>query len=220
MEGTCRLEHQTEPQSVPEKALVMRAKEGDASAFEELVQRGEIRIRRLATYLCRGNHADGEDTYQNALLAAFLHIGDFRGDSRFSTWLTRIVIRECGMRFRNWQIATRWQSLDEELDWENKIRPTLADGSDSPEEESARQEFQEIIRHSMKGKEDYWQPFFLSEILGLSNREIADHLGLSLAATKSRILRARQYLKRSLQKRFCPPGHCYWPGSTSKTAHG
>ena len=82
-----------------ETSLVAAARGGDAAAFEQLVARHEQRLRRVAQKITH-NREDAEDAVQSSLLRAFVHLRSFRGDSQFSTWLTRIVTNEALMNLR------------------------------------------------------------------------------------------------------------------------
>ena len=191
-----------------------RAQAGDASAFEELVRRNEQKVQRLALYLCHGHAEDGEETAQNALLNAYRHLGGFRGESQFSTWLTRIVINECRMYQRRQRSLPRGLNLDEQLGEAENIPVELVDGSDDPEEQYTREEFQAILQRCLaEMKELYRIPFVLSQIEGLSNEEVAARLGVSIPTAKTRLLRARRRLQRDLARTFCRRGRCYWPGA-------
>lgn len=199
---------------VSDRELVTRAQAGDRAAFEELVRRHEHKLRRLAQYLCHGNVEDGEETSQNALLNAYRHLGGFRGESQFSTWLQQIVINECRMYQRRLRRLPRGLNLDDQLGEEGNISMELVDGSDDPEEQSAREEFQAMLRHCLAEMKDlYRTPFVLSQMEGLSNEEMAERLGVPIRTAKTRLLRARRSLRRTLAKNFCRRGRCYWPGA-------
>ncbi len=182
-----------------DKELVVQSQAGDASAFEELVRRNHTKVLRLATYLCHGHDEDGEETAQNALLKAYRHLGSFRGESQFSTWVTRIVINECRAYQQSQRRLPRGLNLDDHLGEEGDIPVELVDGSSDPEIESAWHEFHEILQQYLAElPELYRTPFVLSRFEGLSNEEIAARLGLSLSNTKNRVLRARRWLQRRL----------------------
>ena len=94
------------PERIPSKiarddepVLVKAAKSGDASAFEELVNRYESKIFRLTMNITR-NREDAEDSMQEAFLKAYSHLDTFKEDSRFYTWLVRIAANEALMRLR------------------------------------------------------------------------------------------------------------------------
>ncbi len=197
-----------------DRELVARAQAGDSGAFEELVRRHEQKVKRLAQYLCQGNAEDGEETAQNALLKAYLHLRDFRGESQFSTWLTRIAINECRMHQRKQHSLPQGASLNDELGEKGNIPSALVDLSDDPEEQYTREEFQAILqRYLAEMKELYRIPFILGQIEGLSYEEMAERLGVSTSTAKTRLLRARQHLRRALTKTFCRRARCYWPGA-------
>src|SRR5258707_14802916 len=82
-----------------EHLLVAAAKAGDAAAFEELVNRYERKIFRLAMNIT-GNREDAEDVMQEAFLKSYSHLQGFQGDSRFYTWLVRIAVNEALMKLR------------------------------------------------------------------------------------------------------------------------
>ncbi|MBI3669666.1 MAG: sigma-70 family RNA polymerase sigma factor [Acidobacteria bacterium] len=207
----------TAARAVSDRELVARAQAGDSSAFEELLRRHEQKVKRLAQYLCHGNAEDGEETSQNALLKAYRHLAGFRGESQFSTWLTRIVINECRMYQRGQRSRPRGLNLDEQLGEAENIPVELVDSSDDPEEQYTRQEFQAILQRCLaEMKELYRMPFVLSQVEGLSNEEMAARLGVSMPTAKTRLLRARQQLGRALAETFCHGSHCYWPGAGSR----
>jgi RNA polymerase sigma-70 factor (ECF subfamily) len=82
-----------------ESALVARAREGDAQAFNELVSRYERKIFRLARHITQSDE-DAEDVLQETFLKAFEHLPDFQGQSKFYTWIVRIAVNEALMKLR------------------------------------------------------------------------------------------------------------------------
>src|SRR5437016_11108056 len=82
-----------------EEMLIRRIRGGEHELFYELIRPYERRIYSAAFAILR-NEADAEDTAQEAILKALTHIGQFRGDARFSTWLTQITVNEALMRRR------------------------------------------------------------------------------------------------------------------------
>jgi RNA polymerase sigma-70 factor (ECF subfamily) len=221
MKNTVSSARETTAKAVSDRELVARAQAGDASAFEELVRRHEPKVHRLAQYLCHGNAEDGDETSQNALLNAYRYLTGFRGESQFSTWLTRIVINECRMYQRRQRSLPRGLNLDEQLGEAENIPVELVDGSDDPEEQYAREEFQGILQRCLaEMKELYRIPFVLAQIEGLSNEETAARLGVSIPTAKTRLLRARQHLRGALTKTFCRGARCYWPGAPSRSNVG
>ena len=214
MRNTVRPRQEPKPTRVSDEELVGRAQAGDPSAFDELVRHHGPGLYRLARHLCHGHAEDAEETSQNALLNAYRHLAGFRGESQFSTWLTRIVINECLLYRRRQRKERHWVPLDERLGEKEDMPAEVADGSDDPEEEYAWREFQAILDQCLAKLPDlYRTPFISYEMKGLSYQEIAARLSLSMSATKSRVLRARLQLQRCLREHFCPGEKCYWPGS-------
>src|SRR5580658_1258225 len=103
-----------------EGALVAAAKTGDVPAFEELVNRYERRIFRLAMNITQ-NREDAEDATQDAFMKSFQHLPDFQGGSRFYTWLVRIAVNEALMRLR--RRRPNVTSLDEPIQTDEDLMP-------------------------------------------------------------------------------------------------
>src|SRR6267154_4939423 len=184
-----------------EHLLVAAARAGDAAAFEELVNRYEAKIFRLTRNIT-ANHEDAEDAMQYAFLKAYAHLQDFHGDSRFYTWLVRIAANEALMRLR--KRRPNQFSLDEPIESDDDVIPQeIEDWGPSPEQRYAQTEMREIL----SGVIDQLQPdfrvaFVLRDVEGLSTEETAEALGISVAAVKSRLLRARLKLRQKLDRVF------------------
>ena len=87
----------TEAGVFDESDLVAKARQGDAAAFNQLVNRYERKIFRLAKHITQ-NDEDAEDVLQEAFLKAYEHLADFHGQSKFYTWLVRIAVNESLMK--------------------------------------------------------------------------------------------------------------------------
>jgi len=96
-----------------------------------------------------GNVADAEDVVQDALLSAYSHVEQFRGQARMSTWLTSIVINSAGMRLR-WRSRQASVPLDEQGSDAHTFAETLSDSRPNPEEECRRTERAELLAHSFR----------------------------------------------------------------------
>jgi RNA polymerase sigma-70 factor, ECF subfamily len=188
-----------------ESQLVAAAKAGDAGAFEELVNRYERKIFRLTMNITR-NHEDAEDAMQEAFLKAYAHLGDFQEDSRFYTWLVRIAANEGLMRLR--KRRPNQFSLDEPIEGDEDLIPReLEDWGPSPEQRYAQEEMHEILNKVIDQLEpDYRVVFVLRDIEELSTEETAMAMGISEAAVKSRLLRARLKLRQKLNRYFRTEG--------------
>ena len=184
-----------------EAALVAAAKAGNVEAFEELVGRYDRKIFRLAQNITQ-NREDAEDVMQDAFLKSFEHLNDFQGDSRFYTWLVRIAVNEALMKLR--KRRGNQVSLDEPIESEDNLLPReIEDWGPTPEQRYAQTELNEILTSVMSQLEPpYGIVFQLRDMEELSTEETAQILGLSGAAVKSRLLRARLKLRQKLSKYF------------------
>ena len=165
-----------------------------------------LSLRLPSFYRCAlrllGNAADAEDAVQEALLAAYKHIHQFRGQSQMSTWLTTIV-RNCALmqlRKRPRQIHV---PLDEQIGEEQiyLLCERLADAGPSPEDACRNSE---LAAHLRKGaallSPSLRRTFQLRVLNGLSIFETAQVLGLPLGTVKARLARARRKLARYMQR--------------------
>jgi len=185
-----------------EPALVAAAKGGEVSAFEELVTRYERKIFRLTRNIT-GNMQDAEDAMQEAFLKSYEHLANFKGDSRFYTWLVRIAVNEALMKLRRRHPGEF--SIDEEVGaaGEQLMPRELDDWGPTPEERYQQVEIQEILSEAIdKLEPDFRIVFILRDVEELSTEETAKLLGLSITATKSRLLRARLKLRQRLNRHF------------------
>jgi RNA polymerase sigma-70 factor, ECF subfamily len=185
-----------------EHLLVAAAKSGDTSSFEELVNRYERKIFRLTMNITR-NREDAEDSMQDAFMKAYSHLQDFQEGSRFYTWLVRIAANEALMRLR--KRRPNQFSLDEPIESgdDDFVPQQIEDWGPSPEQRYAQTEMRDILR----GVIDELQPdfrivFVLRDVEGLSTEETAEAVGISVAAVKSRLLRARLKLRQRLDRYF------------------
>lgn len=179
--------------------LVVLAQQGDNQAFAELVDRHLPTCRRLAVSILK-NADDAEDEVQNALWKAFEHIGQFQQDSKFSTWLSRIVVNQCLMRLRKEKRA-RHVSIDEPVSAEENIKLDLPDLQASPEQALGREELGRVLHTEIRRIPPLLrQVFILRDVEERPMEEISQILGISVAAAKSRLLRARLELRNRMQK--------------------
>jgi len=184
-----------------EPVLVAAAKSGDITAFETLVGRYERKIFRLAQNITQ-NREDAEDVMQEAFLKAYEHLGEFQGNSRFYTWLVRIAVNQALMKLR--KRRPNQISLDEEVDTGEELMPReVQDWGPSPEDRYKQSEVADILATTISELDPSFRIVFqLRDIEGLSTEETAEALGLSVAAVKSRLLRARLKLRQKLSRYF------------------
>jgi RNA polymerase sigma-70 factor, ECF subfamily len=187
---------------VEEAPLVALAKEGDATAFSELVRRYEGKIFRLAQHVT-GNREDAEDVLQETFLKAYEHLDQFQGNSKFYTWIVRIAVNQALMKLRR-RKSDKSVSLDETIDTgEDTVVREVAAWDEDPEERYTREELGQILDDAVKSLDPpYRSVFVLRDVNELSTEETAEALGLSVPAVKSRLLRARLQLREKLTRYF------------------
>jgi RNA polymerase sigma-70 factor, ECF subfamily len=113
--------------------LVHATQGGDVCAFEELVERYDRKLLRIAEHITH-NREDSQDAVQEAFLKAFQHVGDFREQSQFSTWLIRITVNQALMKLRN-RRTTKDVSLDEDFQADGDVLPReVVDWAPNPED--------------------------------------------------------------------------------------
>ena len=176
-----------------ELAVIRRVQRGDANAFEYLVAAYEKNVYNLALRMT-GSPEDAEDMAQEACLKAYSSLDSFRGDSKFSVWLYRIVSNVC-LDFLRRQKKRQSFSLSMEDDDGEETELELPDLSRLPEEELEKKLTRDAVRRGLAQlPEDARQILLLREIQGLSYEEIGETLGLEPGTVKSRIFRARKKL--------------------------
>jgi RNA polymerase sigma-70 factor (ECF subfamily) len=179
--------------------LVTAAQEGERDAFAELVCRHQATCMKLAISVLR-EREDAEDEVQNALFKAYEHLDQFQRDAKFSTWLSRIVLNQCLMRLRQTRRA-RFLYIDDGHDSDEISRLDLPAHDSSPESHVAKMEISAVLKHEMSRIPPLLRhAFLLRDVQQLPMPEVAERLGVSIAAAKSRLLRARAELKERLGK--------------------
>lgn len=200
-EGSCT------PEADPDASLVEHARQGSHDAYTELVNRHYGSSLKLARSILR-DREDAEDEVQNAYTKMFLNLGKFEGNSRFSTWLNRIVVNQCLMRLRSLRRA-KFAYIDDSGE-EDGPRMELRDHADNPETAFSRAEISGVLREELNRIPMLLrEPLLLRESGRLSLAEVAEELAISEAAAKSRLLRARRELKARLIR------HCGEAGATA-----
>jgi RNA polymerase sigma-70 factor (ECF subfamily) len=186
------------PMETSDAALVSTAKAGDANAFVELSKRHSNRLLQT-TYRITRNRQDAEDALQDSLLKAFSHLKDFQEKSSFSTWLTRIAINSALMILRKKRGCFEI-SIDGTDDPGDKYEPWEARSlTEDPESRLAREEREELLRDAILRLPPVFREVVeLRQAREYSTREIAQSLGISVPAVKSRLSRARLTLRAAL----------------------
>ena len=185
-----------------ELEILALARQGDAQAFSQLMRKYEGKIFRLAQHITQ-NREDAEDVLQETFLKAYEHLEQFKGDSKFYTWVVRIAVNQALMKLRK-RKTDRSVSMDEGIDTgEDIVVREIAAWDENPEQKYSREELAEILDSAVQSlAPPYRTVFVLRDIEELSTEETAEALELSIPAVKSRLLRARLQLREKLTRFF------------------
>lgn len=181
--------------SEPDQRLRL-AMDGDREELGRLFTSNMPQLYRIALRIL-GTPQDAEDALQDGFLSAIRHLGEFEFRSRFSTWLTRIVINAALMRLRR-SGREALTSIDQSLEHGGgSLSDTLHDPQPNPEEAYVREERLQLIARKIRGlPAGYRSILWLRDLEGMSTREAAEILGIQTATVKSQLHRARQRLER------------------------
>lgn len=195
--------HTNEVRKDLEMALIRRAQRGDHEAFNALMAAHEARMRRTAMRIT-AHDEDAEDAVQQAFTSAWLNLKRFRGDSAFSTWLTRITMNEALSLLRKRNRRT-FVALEEQAGGEEETRTVALPAAGNPEERFLERELRALVRESMKlVRPAYREAMRLRVLEDLSLEEIAARMGIPVNTVKVHLFRGRRAMKAFLAQRLSP----------------
>lgn len=195
---------------VPDEELVRLAQRGERDAFSELMRRNYGRSLKMAISVLHDRET-AQDEVQNAYWKAFRKIDQFHIDAKFSTWVTRIVVNQCLMRLRQDRRA-KFLYLDDEQSGDQRGSFELVDSGRTPESALGAREVADVLRREVRRIPPLLRNvFILRDIDELTMPEVAERLGISVAAAKSRLLRARAELRCRMER------HCGHLGAATLT---
>jgi RNA polymerase sigma-70 factor (ECF subfamily) len=182
-----------------DEVLVLAAQAGDETAFSELWIRHSQMVLRVLMRVTR-NREDAEDAMQEAFLNAFAHLSKFEARAKFATWLTRIAINSGLMILRRHR-SRPTISIDSQFDGENWKQWDMEDQNLDIEYSYMRTECSAFVASAVTRLQPALSVVFRHHLLNdCSVAETAKSQGLTVAATKSRLLRARRLLRESLAR--------------------
>jgi len=187
---------------VDDAELARRIAGGDQAAFAVLMRRNNGGLYRAARAIL-GNAADAEEVLQEAYLAAYRHMADYRADAKLSTWLTRIVVNQALGRRRSQRrsgvvVPINPRHADDHAAEESA---EVGDLSDSPEHSAVRAEVRALLERTIETLPVAFRTvFILREVDELSGAETAQCLSITEATVRSRLFRARSLLRESLSR--------------------
>jgi RNA polymerase sigma-70 factor (ECF subfamily) len=182
-----------------DEELVRMAQAGENRAFDELVRRYQNKVYRLSYKILR-HEEDAAESLQDAFLSAYRGLHAFKVEATFSTWLYRIATNAALMKIR--KRRPNHVSLEQSAGDDNAPLQ-IRDWSAQPAEELLTRETREVMEEGVRAlSTELRTVFVLRDIEGLSSAEAAEVLGLSVAAVKSRLHRARLALRERLNRYF------------------
>ena len=185
----------------PDATLVTRLRRADTGAAEALVSAYGDRVYRLAIRIT-GNASDAEEVAQDALWTASRRIDTFRGAAAFGSWVYRITANAAYQKLRGrkrQRHEVSWEDLGPSFDDKGRHAAVVVDWSRRLKDPAIEAELQGVLSRAIDElPADYRTAILLHDVEGLSNSEIAEILQIKLAAIKSRVHRARLFLRTRL----------------------
>ncbi len=184
------------PAAVP-KELIAAAQHGDRKALERLLAAEENRIYAFGMRMCR-NPDDAADVLQETLLAVAKHIGEFRGESSLPTWLFQIARSFCIKKRRR-----RKGQPEKSESLSNIDEAAMSDRGPSPEQTASGKELEAMLHDALRSlPAPAREVIVLRDVEGLTAPEVAEVIGVSVGAVKSKLHRARSSLQEALAPRL------------------
>lgn len=202
MSGTKQILHSKE------KELIQRARHGDERAFTALVRRYDELVFSFAFKVCR-NREKAAETLQDTFINVYRKLDQFDGKSKFSTWLYSIVVNNCLMKRRRRKgedALIRFeeqtlQGLDRGSEGRGSSEHSVQAWRDTPLDNVMNKELRELLDESiLRLPIEYRVVFIMRDVEGLSAEETAKVMKLSVPAVKSRLRRARLFLREQLNE--------------------
>ena len=191
-----------EAKKLTDEAIVVRVRAGETALFESVIRRHDQQLFRAARAIL-GDDAEAEDALQQGWLLAYSKLGQFSGQSKLSTWITRIVINEALAR------RPRLRLLDEV---EMPAPEERTSSEANPEAMAARAEMARLLEKAIDGLPELYRVIFvLREVQGLSTADTAESLGTSEDVVKVRLHRAKAQLREVVAAQLEGAAVAAWP---------
>lgn len=181
-----------------EKELITRAKTGDETSFELLIEGCKTKAYNIAWRYMR-NEQDALDALQESFIKVFRHLGKFKGESSFDTWVYRIVVNTCNDMLRKNSNLKIVNTIYEKEEEEPIVK--VPDPGPTPWEALERKEKSQFLLDCIETLHpDQKEIIVLRDIQGFSYQELTEILDCSIGTVKSRINRARKRLKQVIME--------------------
>lgn len=192
-------------EGVPDSRLVELTLTGDHAAFEAIMRRNNRRLFRIARGIL-GVDADAEDAVQESYVNAYVHLAQFEGRAKLSTWLSRMVVNESlGMIRRRKSAGFAAPDNRTAPQAQDNIVNLHGDDGPGPEEQVANRQLKSMMEQAIdRLPENFRTVFLLREVEGMSVSDIAETLDIPEATVKTRNFRARKQLRKDFEERLEP----------------
>jgi RNA polymerase sigma-70 factor (ECF subfamily) len=184
--------------AISDDEAVRRVRQGETALYEILMRRYNLRVYRVARTILRDD-TEAEDVMQETYVRAYQHLHQFAGKAKFSTWLTKIAVYEALGRIRR-----RGRNEDLALVFEESLytMTKTTPGPASPERQTYDRELKVVLEHAIDALPDvYRSVFVLRAVDGLSVAETAECLAVGAETVKTRLHRARAFLRKEIHRR-------------------
>jgi RNA polymerase sigma-70 factor, ECF subfamily len=190
-----------ESETTTDLELIDQARAGDRDAFGQLINRYYHSCVRAASFMLR-DRVEAQDEVQVACWKAFQHLDQYKGFGQFSSWLIQIVVNECLMLMRSRRQA-RFVYLDGGKTPDCIGPLELPVNSADPESQAVKNEMLDVLKREIRRSPPVFRTILvMREIQELPMPEVADRLGITVRAAKSRLLRARLELKQRVMRYY------------------
>jgi RNA polymerase sigma-70 factor (ECF subfamily) len=189
-----------------DEQLMKESIRGDKPAFTELVRRYEDLVYRFSFKVCRNEH-EAQEALQDTFINVYRSLKSFDSKSKLSTWLYRIVTNNCLMKRRRTKMQESLESLDNPpVGEDGRFVEPIVKWEETPADLLMKKEFRSILNNAIDElPPDYRAVFVLRDVEGQSTEEAAKVLNISREATKSRLRRARAFLRQELSPYIASP---------------
>ncbi|RMJ06347.1 ECF RNA polymerase sigma-E factor [Marinobacter litoralis] len=202
-----------------EEELVKLAQQGEEVAVREIIRRLNPRLFRIARGIL-DNSAEAEEIVQETYLVAFTRIEEFRGDSKLSTWITKIALNAAKMRLRKRHPTQEYDSVSEQLHQTASVIAFPSAPQRSPESEHGVTQFREWVESAVSELPSNLRiVFVLREAEGMAIADIAADLGITVMTVKTRLFRARRHMKKLLESHIQGGFENVYPFDGARCAH-
>ena len=186
-----------------EADLVAGARQGEEAAVRAIIRQNNRRLFRVARAIVRDD-SEAEDVVQESYVRAFTRLGDFRGESSLSTWLTRIPINEAYGRLRRQRATVDWTTVEATPAMAAQIIPFPSPQLD-PERTMAQHEISRLLERAIDALPDAFRVVLVARLIEeMSVEETAKLLSLRPETVKTRLHRARALLRADLERAVGP----------------